>query len=225
MTGVEGAEAEMERLRPLRKEEVGRAAAMLADAFRADPVWNAVVRDEADPHARMRRLFETPLRYCLKHGRVWTTGDALEGVLAWVPGERADMTVWRLLLSGAWTSGMGIGPRMGVRLNRVFGLLQKDRRTTMDGVPYVYLQVIGVAPKHQGKGHGGRLIRALLKECERQGRALYLETETEANVRMYERFGLCLIRRVTVPVVDLPMWEMVGDASGDGGRATRPSRQ
>lgn len=50
---------------------------------------------------------------------------------------------------------------------------------------------------------------ALFDEAEMLNGTLYLETETGRNVAMYERFGFEVIRRITLPVVDLPMWEMV----------------
>ena len=78
----------------------------------------------------------------------------------------------------------------------------------MRGKPYMYLQVIGVAPAHQGQGVGGRLLRALIEQSEQAGLALYLETETECNVRMYEHFGFRVVKEIVLPIIELPMWEM-----------------
>jgi ribosomal protein S18 acetylase RimI-like enzyme len=69
--------------------------------------------------------------------------------------------------------------------------------------------IIGVASEFQGQGFGGKLLRALIEESEQVGVSIYLETETEKNVRMYERLGFSLLNQITLPVLDLPMWEMV----------------
>ena len=53
------------------------------------------------------------------------------------------------------------------------------------------------------------MLRELVDECDRSGRHLYLETETEENVAMYEGLGFQVIKKVTLPVVELPMWEMM----------------
>ena len=48
-----------------------------------------------------------------------------------------------------------------------------------------------------------------MEESEQVGGVIYLETATERNVRMYERLGFRLLSQVTLPVVNLPHWEMV----------------
>jgi hypothetical protein len=53
------------------------------------------------------------------------------------------------------------------------------------------------------------LLRALIAHSEQVKRPIYLETETEKNVRMYERFGFTVVKQITLPVINLPMWEMV----------------
>jgi len=35
-----------------------------------------------------------------------------------------------------------------------------------------------------------------------------LETETEDNVRFYEKYGFETVKKTNLLVVDLPMWEM-----------------
>ena len=79
----------------------------------------------------------------------------------------------------------------------------------MNGKPYIYLQIIGVASKFQGQGFGGKLIRALIERSEQHGKYIYLETETEDNVKLYERFGFKVIKKVSLVGINLPMWEMV----------------
>lgn len=83
------------------------------------------------------------------------------------------------------------------------------RRELMQGQDSLYLQILGVSTALQGQGYGAKLLRALIGECERSGKALYLETETEGNVLFYERFGFVVARRITLPVVDLSLWLMV----------------
>ena len=79
----------------------------------------------------------------------------------------------------------------------------------MAGHNFLYLFIVGVATEFQGKGFGRKLIGAAIEKSEREGLQLYLETETEENVKMYEHFEFCLLKKITLPIVDLPMWEMV----------------
>ena len=66
-----------------------------------------------------------------------------------------------------------------------------------------------MATELQGKGFGRKLIGAAIEKSEHEGLHLYLETETEENVKLYEHFGFRLLKRITLPMVELPMWEMV----------------
>jgi GNAT superfamily N-acetyltransferase len=178
----------------------------LAGAFQRDPVWSAVFGD-ATPEQRAY-AFETPVRYGLKYGEVYASSELLEGVAVWMPGALADMTFWRILRSGAFWPGMKIGVTLANKLQPIFRPIELDRRAYIGGKPYLYLQIIGVAPAFQGQGFGGQLLRALVEKSEQTGVSLYLETETEANVSMYEHFGFTVIKKIVLPIIDLPMWEM-----------------
>ena len=194
----------------LRKKDARKAAAVLADAFEHDPVWGVILRDGTLEQRVC--AFESPVRYGLKYGGVFAPSENLEGIAAWVPGELSDMTMWRVLRSGAVWGGMRIGWRLGLdlarKMNPIFRPIEEDRREHMRGRPYIYLQIIGVAQASQGQGHGGKMLRALIAKSERTGLPLYLETETEDNVRMYERFGFQVVKEIVLPMINLPMWEM-----------------
>jgi len=198
----------MENLYRLQKKDIPKATAALTDAFQRDPMWNKVFEGEPRTDAR-QGAFETPVRHCMKYGEVYATSEKMEGVAAWVPGHLADMTIWRLLRSGAILSGMKMGARAARIMEPAFRPLQADRKEHMGARPFIYLMVIGVASEFQGQGSGGKLLRALIEKSEETASPLYLETETEENVRMYEGFGFKVVRQITLPVINLPMWEMV----------------
>jgi ribosomal protein S18 acetylase RimI-like enzyme len=194
----------------LQKKDIHRAAAVLADAFQRDPVWSAIFGDTK--REQRAYAFETPIRYCLRYGEVYAPSANLEGVAAWVPGELADMTFWRVLRSGAFLPGMKLGTKVARKMAPIFKPIQVDRKENMQGKSFIYLLVIGVASAHQGQGFGGKLLRALIEKSELTGMPLYLETETESNVSMYERYGFQVVKEIALPVIDLPMWEMTREA-------------
>ncbi|MDF1515469.1 MAG: GNAT family N-acetyltransferase [Anaerolineae bacterium] len=119
------------------------------------------------------------------------------------------MTFWRLLRSGALFSGMRMGIKLMKRMAPAFKPVERDRKLHMKNQPYVYLQIIGIATVYQGQGFGGRLLRALIRECDDAGLPIYLETETKQNVSMYQRFRFNVVKKIDVPVIRLPLWEMV----------------
>jgi GNAT superfamily N-acetyltransferase len=192
----------------VQKGDIMRAGKVLADAFQRDPLWNKICEGESDIEKRFHAVFEVPVRYCLKYGEVYAPSEDLEGVIGWVPGKYADMNAWRMICSGA----LGATRRIGLKVARKMGTLKpiiEDRHEHMAGCTYLYPLVVGVATELQGKGFGRKLIDAAIEKSEREGLPLYLETATEENMKMYEHFGFRLLKRITLPIVDLPMWEMM----------------
>lgn len=199
----------MHELHMLRKQDLPRAREVLKDAFGRDPVWNKLFEAQSRKDAKLSAFFETPLRHCLRYGKVAATSGHLEGVAAWVPGHHAAMTPWRMLRSGAAGCALRVGSAVARKMGRAFAPIDRDRKQQMKDRAYTYLLIIGVAREHQGEGFGGRLLRAIIAESEQEGRPLYLETETEDNVRLYERFGFRVLKKRTLPGLELPMWEML----------------
>lgn len=199
----------------LPRQDAARGAEMLADAFHQDPVWRALFGAQATL-AQRRAAFETPLLYTCRYGQARASSPALEGVIAWAPGQRARMSLSGLLWSGALWSGLRMGFRLGAKTQAIFRPIEADREAHMRGRPYLYLSILGVAPQQQSQGIGGRLLRAAIAESERQGLPLYLETETERNVAFYARHGFRTLQQVMLPIVNLPMWEMIREPATRG---------
>ena len=199
----------MEELYHITKNDMHRAGAVLAEAFKEDPVWDKVFEGVPDRESKMAAFFEIPVRFCRIYGEACASSPELEGIAAWALGETADMTVWRLLRSGALGSGLKLGSTFSKRIRPILEPLEKDRRSHMEGRRYVYLQVLGVAPEHQGVGIGGKILRSLIVQCRKSGLPIYLETQTEKNVEMYEKFNFKTVKEMVLPMIDVPSWEMV----------------
>jgi len=197
---------QIENMYKLQKKDISQAAAVLADAFQHDPIWNKVLAESQID--QKRGVFEVPIRYCLRYGEVYATSENLEGIITWVPGDLADMTIWRLIRSGAIWPGLKVAVRLASKLGRVSKPFQADRKENMQDSPFIYLLVLGVASEFQGQGFGGKLLSVLIAESERAGIPLYLETETESNVRWYEKSGFETVKQIKLPVINLPIWEM-----------------
>jgi GNAT superfamily N-acetyltransferase len=76
-------------------------------------------------------------------------------------------------------------------------------------IDYIYLYMLCVKEESQGKGIGGKLLRAILDDCDQKGLPIYLETETVENVQMYEHFGFKIVKKITLPEINCPAWEML----------------
>jgi ribosomal protein S18 acetylase RimI-like enzyme len=200
----------LETLYEVRAEDIRPAAAVLARAFEHDPIWAKLF--EGVPEDQMAVWYEGPVRYCLTYGRVLATSGRLEGVVGVVPGRYANMTMRRMWRSGSMKMSIRMGLKMmirALRMVRVFRPLEPDREEHMGDREYLYVMIVGVDPEHQGQGFGGKLLHALIEESDRSGVPIYLETETEDNVSMYRHLGFEVLREISLPEVDLPLWEML----------------
>jgi ribosomal protein S18 acetylase RimI-like enzyme len=203
------AKREERMLYRVQKKDVVRASKVLADAFQHDPIWNKIYEGDPNIEKRFQAFFEGGVRYCLKYGEVYAPSEDMEGVMGLIPGKYADMNWWRAIRSGTMGVGMRMGLNAAMKMGTIFKPVTQDRHEHMVGCGFLYVLVIGVATELQGKGFGRKLINTAIEKSEREGLYLYLETETEDNVKMYEHFGFRLLKRIALPMVDLPMWEMV----------------
>jgi ribosomal protein S18 acetylase RimI-like enzyme len=199
----------MDSLYRLKKSDLRRASIALSEAFADDPVWNKVFEGIPNFSQRFETFYETPLRFCLTYGEVYGTSGRLEGILGIVPGRYADMTMWRIICSGALLSTMKLGVTVAKRMSPLGKAVPRDRIGHMGKRPFLYLFLLGVVPEHQKKGFGKKLLTDLLDACDIRKLPVYLETETEVNVRMYERFGFKVLKEIVLDRLEVPLWEMI----------------
>jgi ribosomal protein S18 acetylase RimI-like enzyme len=176
-------------------------AGMLARAFIDDP---AMVWIFPDPAQRARRL---PRLFALLYDSDLRGGVAL----ATVGGEAA--TLWRA--PGRSAIGWGEMLANGAPLLRALGgnVLRALRLSSAidahrpDGA-FWYLHFAGCDPAHQGQGHGGAAIRAGL-DLIPPSIPTYLETATEGNLGLYQRFGFAVTHEWRVPGGGPRFWSML----------------
>ncbi len=201
-----------EHLHPIGKPEIPAAGEVLIDSFQDDPLWR-VPRDGKQSRSH-QGFFECLLRYGPAYGKVCASSSALEGLAVWVPGKLADMSFWRMLRCGAIRAALRMEKESVRKLKVLSDTVVPDRKRHMKDRDYSYVMVIGVRTAHQGRGIGSRLMQAITGESDAAGQALYLETQTEANLPFYARHGFEVIGRVTLPELDLPMWKMAREPHG-----------
>ena len=86
----------------------------------------------------------------------------------------------------------------------------EEAKKSLNLGPYIHLLIMGVSQEFQGKGFGGQLLRAVIEKAEIEKLPIYLETQKEANVSLYEKFEFSVKKKVILPEpLNLPMWLMV----------------
>lgn len=141
---------------------------------------------------RMNHMFD--LIYC---------EDACRGFAVWMPPGATHS--FRENLQMVWDMGKAVhGTRRAWNQWKFF--------RTIDGlhpkIPHYYLSFLGVTPGMQGKGVGPALIQPVLERCDLEKMPAYLETETEKNVRFYEKRGFIVQRTVDSVDGEVRVWMM-----------------
>jgi GNAT superfamily N-acetyltransferase len=190
----------------IQKKDLNNAVDVLNNAFSEDSMWKEVFNDED----KNRVLTEVMVRFCLKYGNVLSTSDNFEGVMAIVPHDK-EMTALRIIRSGAFILSMKISSE--AKKIKVLSNAIEEAKKSLNLGPYIHLLIMGVSQEFQGKGFGGKLIRAVIEKAETERKPIYLETQKEENVSLYEKYGFSVKKKIILPEpLNLPMWLMVRDA-------------
>ncbi|KIH84158.1 Histone acetyltransferase HPA2 [Pseudomonas batumici] len=80
---------------------------------------------------------------------------------------------------------------MPLRVTAFLNEYMKRTRAASPPSPHCYLSLIGVHPDGQGRGFGRRLMMDAFDRSQSHGRStgIALDTENEANVALYQRWG------------------------------------
>jgi hypothetical protein len=203
----------VEDLYRLHKHEAAQAGLVLTEAFQDDPVFNAIF-EGATPEQWVA-FFTAPVVYCIKYGQAIAPSAKMEGVAAWVPGKFADMDFFRMLFSGAMWAGMKMGMDIAQKLKVVFGPVEQDRKVQLQGAGLPLPPAHWCCPAVSGTGFRREAPgNALFAESGQTGLPIYLETETDENVQIYQHLGFKVLKMATLPLIDLPMWEMIREPAG-----------
>ncbi|MHA1107128.1 MAG: GNAT family N-acetyltransferase [Promethearchaeota archaeon] len=196
----------LDNLYKIKKKDLKNTVNVLDNAFSEDSIWKEVFDDED----KNRVLTEVMVRFCLKYGNVFSTSDNLEGVMAIAPHDK-DMTALRVIRSGAFFLSMKIASES--KIMKVLSNAVEEAKKSLNLGSYIHLLIMGVSQEFQGKGFGGKLLRALVEKAENERIPLYLETQNEKNVKLYEKYGFYVAKKINLPdPINLPMWLMVRDA-------------
>ena len=192
-----------DNLYKIQKRDLQNAVNVLTDAFSEESMWKEVFKNEQ----KNRALTEVMVRFCLKYGNVVSTSENIEGVMAIAPYDK-DMTTWRMIRCGAFFLSMRIAGE--AKIMQVLTKAVEEAKKSLNLGPYIHLLIMGVSQEFQGKGFGGQLLRAVIEKAEIEKLPIYLETQKEANVSLYEKYGFSVNKKIVLPdPLNLPMWLMI----------------
>jgi len=159
--------------------EEASAIATLTLAFSTDPAtrWTwPKAQDYLDAFPRFAKAFG---------GAGFASGGAH------IVGDHAGTALW--LPPGVEPDGAALGELMrttGSPQSMSDGMqVMRQMESHHPSEPHWYLPLIGIDPKHQGKGLGSALLAHVAAICDLDGVPAYLESSNPRNVPLYQRHG------------------------------------
>lgn len=188
-----------------------RAAASLAAALVADPVYRSVTvacgDDEAARLDMLATYFELALVEGFQAGRVDLADSAGNGAAIWttdtpLPLRQAAYAQRETALREL------LGPQGAANFAAIVANMEHAlaQHTLQDAW---YLSIAGIHPDAQGRGLGASVLAPGLAAVDAAGAVCFLETYNERSLPFYARLGFTLAQRCTEAVTGADYWLML----------------
>ncbi|MFN4215974.1 MAG: GNAT family N-acetyltransferase [Brevinematales bacterium] len=201
-------------MKALNPELLEEAARVFAKAFFHDPLYRWFFPSERSRFRKIVAFYRVLFLANIRH--VWVSSDLLEGIAIWKSPYESGITLsFSLLIQGVmFVFSVGVGALVKMIF---FACVTASFRKRYRDERAFFLSAIGVDPPCQGKGIGKEMIKELLKEAERVGFCVYLETQNPTNVPYYKRFGFVVVDQARIVSLDyfLMKREVKLDGVGD----------
>ena len=184
---------------------IDQAVNVLVNAFFDDPFYRYVFPDASLRPRKMAFFMKILVLYGKRYGRVDVEKDPVLGAAIWLPPSAPMVTTPRMIRTGMLKAPFFMGRqafRKMLEVTREWEALQ-----AREPKRHWYLAAIGVEPKHQGKGIGGRLLSPVLEEADKEKVPCYLETMTRKDIAFYEKHGFRVAAEGRIDG-EIPYWTM-----------------
>jgi GNAT superfamily N-acetyltransferase len=174
----------------------------LAQAFQTDPALSWILPDPDHRARALRGLFRVLVPADMRAGVALRSGGDEAAALWRGPGQAHSGTLEFLRTVIPLVATFGTALPRGLKVQAGIDAHRPKTR-------FWYLHYVGVRTAHQGKGHGGRIIRAQTAVADTEGLPCWLETATPENVPLYERLGFVTQVEWDVPGGGPHFWGMM----------------
>ena len=191
------------------RERLQELADVAADAYQDYPLHNWFTKGTYDPVAS-RLIMQITLASMQEDAVIYADSEALNGFAVWLPMGFAGSETLPFLKHGGVKLLLHSGLHIIGKLLTYERFAMKLKKKYTGHVDW-YLYNLSVRKDAQGKGIAKKLLKPMLDFCNDEKMVVYLETNKENNVSLYEHFGFRLRETNQIPGSSVSHYSMVRD--------------
>lgn len=181
----------------VKKKDLNRLSEVAADAYQDYPLhiwWSNGTYDKLTS----KLIMKISLKTMFKDAVIYADSEEIHGFVVWLPFGFTGNKPLPFIFNGGvrliFHSGFGIVDKLLTYENYAMKL-KKDISGPYDW----YLYNLSIAKESQGKGIASKLMLPMLKFLDDKNIGVYLETNKESNVSLYQHYGFELKKEELVP--------------------------
>lgn len=191
----------------VQEKDLDRLAEVAADAYKDYPLHNWFTKDKYDPKAS-KLIMQISLRTMSEDAVVYADSEEINGFAVWLPFGFTGSKTLPFLANGGMSLILHSGPGIIGRLLTYETYAMNLKKEFTDNYDW-YLYNLSIRKDAQGKGIASKLMRPMLQFCDDERMVVYLETNKESNVGLYQHYGFELMKEEQIPKSTVTHYAMV----------------
>ena len=193
----------------VQEKDLDRLAEVAADAYKDYPLHNWFTKGKYDPIAS-KLIMQISLRTMSEDAVVYADSEEINGFAVWLPFGFTGSKTLPFLANGGMSLILHSGPGIIGRLLTYEIYAMNLKKEFTDNYDW-YLYNLSIRKDAQGKGIASKLMRPMLQFCDDERMVVYLETNKESNVGLYQHYGFELMKEEQIPKSTVTHYAMVRD--------------
>ena len=193
----------------IQEKDLDRLAEVAADAYKDYPLHNWFTKGKYDPKAS-KLIMQISLRTMSEDAVVYADSEEINGFAVWLPFGFTGSKTLPFLANGGISLILHSGPGIIGRLLTYETYAMNLKKEFTDNYDW-YLYNLSIRKDAQGKGIASKLMRPMLQFCDDERMVVYLETNKESNVGLYQHYGFELMKEEQIPKSTVTHYAMVRD--------------
>ena len=193
----------------VQEKDLDRLAEVAADAYKDYPLHNWFTKGKYDPKAS-KLIMQISLRTMSEDAVVYADSEEINGFAVWLPFGFTGSKTLPFLANGGMSLILHSGPGIIGRLLTYETYAMNLKKEFTDNYDW-YLYNLYIRKDAQGKGMASKLMRPMLQFCDDERMVVYLETNKQSNVGLYQHYSFELMKEEQIPKSTVTHYAMVRD--------------